>query len=197
MTGSLLNWRRLEHCVQLHYVCIVHLFLAKSSTSVSIATGWKLCTIISYMGVQGFARSVQHCIRPQGSVTSLYGRLGAQCLPYKDVTELWGLIQCCKGSAKPCNGSYPPSASMGFRYKIASWFTKCQTVSFSIILRHKLTSDFHRAGVQKHYLMCWYWLTRKCPFQHINSSPLVHSLAHRNSCTTGVSRAKGSRKAAP
>jgi len=33
--------------------------------------------------LQGFAESLQHCIRPQSSATSLYGRFGAQCLPYK------------------------------------------------------------------------------------------------------------------
>ena len=51
---------------------------------------------------QGFSESLQHCIRPQNSVTSLYGRFRAEKLPYKAVTELWGLMQCCKVSAKPC-----------------------------------------------------------------------------------------------
>jgi len=31
--------------------------------------------------------------------------LGAQCLPYKEGTELSGLLQHCKGSAKPFNSS--------------------------------------------------------------------------------------------
>ena len=50
--------------------------------------------------IQGFAESLQHCITPQSSVTSLFR---AQCLPYKEVTEIWGLMWCCKDSAKPCN----------------------------------------------------------------------------------------------
>ena len=56
--------------------------------------------------VQGFAESLQHCISPQSSVTSLYGSYWAPYLPYKEVTELWGLIQCCKDSAKPCTTSW-------------------------------------------------------------------------------------------
>jgi len=35
-----------------------------------------------------FAESLQHHIRPQISVTSLYERFRAQCVPYKEVTEL-------------------------------------------------------------------------------------------------------------
>ena len=53
--------------------------------------------------LQGFAKSLQHCIKPPISVTSLYGRFSALNLPYKEVTEFWGLIQCCKGSDNPCN----------------------------------------------------------------------------------------------
>ena len=34
--------------------------------------------------------------------TSLYGSFSALILPYKEVTELWGLVQCCKGSENPC-----------------------------------------------------------------------------------------------
>jgi len=37
--------------------------------------------------IQGFAESLQHCIRPQNSVTALYGSFSALKLPYKDVTE--------------------------------------------------------------------------------------------------------------
>jgi len=37
--------------------------------------------------VQGFAESLQHCIRPQSSVTALYGSFSALNLPYKEVTE--------------------------------------------------------------------------------------------------------------
>ena len=58
--------------------------------------------LISPGVVQGFAESLQHCIRPQSAVTSLYGRFRAQCLPYKEVTEIWGLMWWCKDSAKPC-----------------------------------------------------------------------------------------------
>ena len=57
--------------------------------------------------VQGFSESLQHCIRPQNSVTSLYGRFRAEKLPYKAVTELWGLMQCCKDSENPCNIAEP------------------------------------------------------------------------------------------
>jgi len=35
--------------------------------------------------------TLQHCIRPQSSQTSLYGRLRTEKLPYKEVTELWSL----------------------------------------------------------------------------------------------------------
>jgi len=38
-----------------------------------------------------FAESLQHSIRPWWSVPSLYGKFRAQCLPYKQSTELWGL----------------------------------------------------------------------------------------------------------
>jgi len=38
--------------------------------------------------IQGFAVFLQHCLRPQSSVTSLYGRFRAPYLPYKEVTEL-------------------------------------------------------------------------------------------------------------
>jgi len=38
--------------------------------------------------IQGFAESLQHCIRRQSSVTALYGSFSALNLPYKEVTEL-------------------------------------------------------------------------------------------------------------
>ena len=38
--------------------------------------------------VQGFSESLQHCIRPQNSVTSLYGRFRDEKLPYNEVTEV-------------------------------------------------------------------------------------------------------------
>ena len=56
----------------------------------------------STIAVLGFSESLQHCVRPQHSVTSLYGRFRAQKLPYKEVTEFWGLMQCCRDSAKSC-----------------------------------------------------------------------------------------------
>jgi len=61
-------------------------------------------TIIKFHAqiLQGFAEALQHCTRPQSSVCSLYGRHWALNLPYKEVTELWGLMWCCKDSAKPC-----------------------------------------------------------------------------------------------
>jgi len=34
------------------------------------------------------AEPLQHCIKPQSSVTSLYGRFRAHYLPYKEGTEL-------------------------------------------------------------------------------------------------------------
>jgi len=37
--------------------------------------------------IQGFAESLQHCIRPQSSVTASYGSFSALNLPYKEVTE--------------------------------------------------------------------------------------------------------------
>lgn len=46
-------------------------------------------------GVQAstrFAESLQQCIIPQSSATSLYGGFRAQCLPYKEASELRGLI---------------------------------------------------------------------------------------------------------
>jgi len=55
--------------------------------------------------LQGFSEFLQHYIRPQNSVTSLYGIFRAEKLPYEEVTELWGLMQCCKDSAKPCMGN--------------------------------------------------------------------------------------------
>ena len=53
--------------------------------------------------IQGFSEFLQPCTRPQNSVTSLYGRFSTEKLPYKAVTELWGLMQFCKVSAKPCS----------------------------------------------------------------------------------------------
>jgi len=38
--------------------------------------------------LQEFSESLQHCIRPQNSVTSLYGRFRAEKHTYKAVTEL-------------------------------------------------------------------------------------------------------------
>ena len=58
--------------------------------------------ILQTWSIQGFAESLQHCIRPQSSVTALYGSFSALNLPYKEVTEFWGLIQCCKDSENPC-----------------------------------------------------------------------------------------------
>ena len=47
------------------------------------------CVLLGKLkGLQGFSESLQHCIRPQSSVTSLYGRFSALNLPYKEVTEL-------------------------------------------------------------------------------------------------------------
>jgi len=37
--------------------------------------------------IQGFAESLQHCIRPQSSVTSSYGSFSALNIPYKEVIE--------------------------------------------------------------------------------------------------------------
>jgi len=39
-------------------------------------------------GLQGFAESLQHCIRPRISITALYASFSALNLPYKEVTEL-------------------------------------------------------------------------------------------------------------
>jgi len=40
-------------------------------------------------------------IRPQSSVTSLYGHFSALNLPYKEVTEFLDVIECCKASENP------------------------------------------------------------------------------------------------
>ena len=45
-------------------------------------------TVLPHAIVQGFAEPLQHCIRPQRSVPSLYGRFRAHCFPYKEVTEI-------------------------------------------------------------------------------------------------------------
>jgi len=42
--------------------------------------------------------------------------LRAQCLPCKEVTEIWGLMWCCKDSAKPCT-----VLSSGNLYHISFW----------------------------------------------------------------------------
>ena len=64
-----------------------------------------LCLLlkVDYQQIQGFAESLQHCIKPQISVTSLYGSFSTLNLPYKEVNEFWGLIQCCKDSENLCN----------------------------------------------------------------------------------------------
>ena len=41
----------------------------------------------SEFDLQGFAESLQHCIKPQISVNALYGSFSALNLPYKEVTE--------------------------------------------------------------------------------------------------------------
>ena len=46
--------------------------------------------------LQGFAESLQHCIRPQSSVTALYGSSSALKLPCKEVTEFWGVAKFLK-----------------------------------------------------------------------------------------------------
>jgi len=69
--------------------------------SCSLERRWRQPPLLKI--VQGFSESLQQCIRPQSSVTSLYGRFRAEKLPYKAVTELWRLMQCCKDSAKSCS----------------------------------------------------------------------------------------------
>ena len=44
----------------------------------------------------GFAESLQHCIGHQSSAPSVYGRLTAQNLPYKEDIELWVLNSVAK-----------------------------------------------------------------------------------------------------
>jgi len=44
---------------------------------------------------------VRHKLQLVNSVTSLYGRFRAEKLPYKEVTEIWGLMQCCKDLQNP------------------------------------------------------------------------------------------------
>ena len=71
----------------------LHSFLAHAFLPCAkvLGIGIKI-NLVSPGVVQGFAESLQHCIRPQSSVTSLYGRFRAQCLPYKEITEFWMLI---------------------------------------------------------------------------------------------------------
>ena len=52
--------------------------------------------------IQGFAESLQHCIRPQSSVTALYGSFSALKLPYKEVTEFWGVARILKIPVHSC-----------------------------------------------------------------------------------------------
>ena len=51
---------------------------------------WDLMCVVTDNG--SFAKYLQHCIRAQSSVPSLYGKFRVQGLPYKEGTELWGLI---------------------------------------------------------------------------------------------------------
>ena len=88
---SLLVWRTTFH--KLTKKLIYHTFTQMTCITTE---QFMLCV------VQGFAESLQHCIRPQSSVTALYGSFSALNLPYKEVTEFWGLIQCCKDSENPC-----------------------------------------------------------------------------------------------
>jgi len=46
--------------------------------------------------IQGFADTLQHCIRQQSSVTALYGSFSALKLPYKEVTGFWGVARILK-----------------------------------------------------------------------------------------------------
>ena len=60
------------------------------------------CQKGEFREVQGFAESLQHYIKTQISLTSLYGSFSTLNLPYKEVTDFWGLIQCCKDSENSC-----------------------------------------------------------------------------------------------
>ena len=63
---------------------------------------WQQQYKIKICWVQDFAEPLQHCIRPHSSVISLYGMHWALNLPYKEVTELWGLMWWCKDSVQQC-----------------------------------------------------------------------------------------------
>ena len=79
--------------------------------------------LVRLLLLRGSAEPLQHCIRPQNSVTSLYGRYGALNFPYMKVTELWGLRQCCKDTAKPCipNWFTTPKHSIKFKQPVRSY----------------------------------------------------------------------------
>ena len=48
----------------------------------------KNCLLKFILVLDCSSESLQHCITPQSSVTSLYGRFRAQCLPCKEGTEV-------------------------------------------------------------------------------------------------------------
>ena len=68
--------------------------------------GFTSCVFGSWIPIPSVMNSVTGIFRilatPQNPVTSLYGSFRAEKLPYKAVTELCCLMQCCKDSAKPC-----------------------------------------------------------------------------------------------
>ena len=94
-----IHWRT-PRCPDSHSTCI-----NKNCCEVSV---WIRYTCTKLWRVQGFAESLQHSIKPQISVTYLFGSFPTLNLPYKEVTEFWGLIQCCKDSENPCNVSQDP-----------------------------------------------------------------------------------------
>jgi len=55
----------------------------------SIVGNQNICRCDVKVEIHGFAESLQHCIRPQSSLTALhvYGSFSALNLPYKEVTE--------------------------------------------------------------------------------------------------------------
>jgi len=52
----------------------------------SKSKAWGILSESALPKLQGFAESLQHCIKLQISVTSLYGSFSTLNLPYKEVT---------------------------------------------------------------------------------------------------------------
>ena len=65
------------------YVAISYV---SSNVSASILNYHSAMNCNATVQLQGFTESLQHCIKPQISLTSLYGSFSALNLPYNEVT---------------------------------------------------------------------------------------------------------------